>query len=314
MKRVLITGCAGFVGPYVADVLKRAGYAIWGADQKDTTSAVPSGNYRSCDLADETSVKTLLSETRPDTIVHLAAQSSAGRSFDTPGETIKNNVLPITYVLEHVRRTGENTRVLSVGSADVYGPVKASELPLDETRSPNPANPYAMSKTIQEQICAQYASLYGVDVVMTRSFNHTGGGQRDTFVLSSFAKQISQIKLGMRKPVVEVGNVDVKRDFSDVRDVADAYLALLEKGKSGGIYNVCSGTSYSLRALLEKTAKLADVSIEIRVDESLVRPADMEELRGDNAKIARDTGWCPKVPIEDTLKSLLDFWANTLRT
>ncbi|UCH84463.1 MAG: GDP-mannose 4,6-dehydratase, partial [Candidatus Latescibacterota bacterium] len=259
MKRVLVTGCSGFVGPYVAEALGGEGIDVWGTDLRQAVPGMTAGQFSRCDLTNDDAVRSLLDDIQPDAIVHLAAQSSAGRSFAEPAATIKNNVLPVLHILECLRTTHNATRLLSVGSADIYGPVKAEDLPLVETRAANPVNPYSLSKTFQEQICSQYVSFHGVDVVATRSFNHTGRGQRDVFVLSSFAKQIAEIKLGRREPVVAVGNVDVKRDFCDVRDVAKAYYALLRKGKRGETYNVCSGQSHSLRELLEKTADIAGV-------------------------------------------------------
>jgi GDP-4-dehydro-6-deoxy-D-mannose reductase len=308
VKRVLVTGCGGFVGPYVADALGSDGLDVWGTDVRDSVHGNSPSRYRCRDLTDEKAVSVLLDEAQPDAIIHLAAQSSAGKSFSEPAATIRNNVLPVLHILEYLRTNNAAAKLLAVGSADVYGPVKPDDLPLVETRIPNPVNPYSLSKTFQEQICAQYASLHGVDVVMTRSFNHTGRGQRDVFVLPSFARQIAQIKLGNQDPVVAVGNVDVRRDFSDVHDVVQAYLALLRKGRCGEIYNVCSGKSHSLRELLEKTAELAGVRIEIKIEADRVRPVDMEELRGDPAKITGHTGWSAKIPIETTLESLLGFW------
>jgi GDP-4-dehydro-6-deoxy-D-mannose reductase len=217
-------------------------------------------------------------------------------------------------MLEYLRtNTGTPIRLLAVGSADVYGPVDDQSLPLVESRLPNPPSPYALSKLLQEQCCSQYALLYDVDVVMTRSFNHTGAGQTDTFVLSSFARQIAEIKAGTRDATVRVGNVDVRRDFTDVRDVCRAYTLLLEKGRRGRIYNVCSGVSHSLRELLEKLAEIAGIEIKIEVDKSCLRAVDIPELYGDNTRLATDTDWRPEIPIEDTLAALLHYWSQSLQ-
>ena len=313
MNRVLVTGCGGFVGPYVVDALAGEGYDVWGVDITQTVGRFSGGRYFSCDLSDKAAVDALLEDAAPNAVVHLAAQSSAARSFHEPISTVTGNVLPILYILDYARTKGTGVRILAVGSADVYGPFSQDNLPLGETYPARPPNPYALSKAIQEQCCAQFASLYETDVVMTRSFNHTGSGQRETFVLSSFAKQISEIRAGVRKPVVEVGNVDVRRDFTDVRDVARAYVALLKNGRRGEVYNVCSGVSYSLRELLEKMCRLAKVEVDIRIDSRRIRPVDVVELRGDPSKIAADTGWSPVVPIDDTLESLLDFWDRAVQ-
>ena len=217
-------------------------------------------------------------------------------------------MLPVLNILEYLRMHGTGARLLAVGSSEVYGPVDASALPLVETRTPNPVSPYALSKLMQEQLCLQYAGLYDIDVVLTRSFNHTGPGQAETFVLPSFARQIVEIKRGEHARKIKVGNIDIRRDFLDVSDVCRAYISLLRRGRRGGVYNVCSGTSYSLRELLEKLAAIAGLEIGIEVDTERVRPVDIEELRGDNTRIVSDTGWSAQVSIDQTMASLLDHW------
>jgi len=300
------------VGRFLADSLVSAGFDVWGVDQHDDPSS-PAKKTFAIDLCDRDAVAEMLESSRPDQVVHLAAQSSAGRSFEEPHFTIENNVLPALHILEYLRGQPEHvTRLLAVSSADVYGPVTNKDLPLKESREPNPVSPYALSKWLQEQCCDQYASLYGVDVVMARSFNHTGAGQREAFVLSSFAKQVAEIKEGAREPRVYVGNIDVRRDFLDVRDVCRAYTMLLDKGKPGSVYNICSGQSYSIRELLEKLAVVAGVEIDIEVDPSRVRPVDIEELYGDNTRVAADVGWKPAIPIEETLASLVDYWSKNM--
>jgi GDP-4-dehydro-6-deoxy-D-mannose reductase len=312
MKRALITGCGGFVGPYVAGVLAARGYEVWGVDVRENVEDPSLGAYVSCDLSHREAVEALFREAAPDAIVHLAAQSSAGKSLKEPFATLTRNIIPTLNILEFARTAGKGVRMLAVGSGDVYGAVTPADLPLAETRPPNPGNPYALSKAIQEQISAQYASAYGVEVVMTRSFNHTGPGQRDAFVLPSFARQIAEIRAGLREPRIEVGDLDLKRDFTDVRDVAEAYAALVENGGRGEVYNVCSGVSYGLRALLEKMCAIAGIAPEIRVDASRVRPSEARELRGDPSKIERDTKWRARTPIEATLESLLEHWSRSL--
>ena len=310
--RVLVTGSGGFVGGYITDLLERAGYETWGVDRAPGLPQYRGSKYIARDLQEKSSVDDVLRQARPRYIVHLAAQSSAGMSFSKPHETIANNIMSALHILEFLRTSELEARLLVAGSADVYGPVAREDLPLRETMPANPNNPYALSKTVQEQCCTLYAGVYGVDVVSTRSFNHTGAGRPDTFVLSSFAKQIIEIKKGSREPVVEVGDLEVRRDFSDVRDVVRAYLLLLEKGRAGEVYNVCSGSSRSLREVLEKLIELAGVHVEIRVADDRLRPADMEELRGDYSKLEADTGWRPEIPFEDTLVSLLDYWDKSL--
>jgi GDP-4-dehydro-6-deoxy-D-mannose reductase len=312
MRRVLVTGCGGFVGPYVTEALVREGFRVWGVDEKREAADASLEGYVTLDLSDGNAVGALIDDVSPDAIVHLAAQSSAGKSYAEPFATLTRNIIPVLNVLESVRKCGQRTRVLAVGSGEVYGPVSEADLPLRESRGPNPVNPYALSKAIQEQCCAQYASLYGTDVVMTRSFNHTGAGQRDTFVLPSFARQVSEIRRGKREPTLDVGDLDLRRDFTDVRDVARAYVELVKAGGSGEVYNVCSGTSRSLRDLLGLLCRAAGVSPEIRVDPRRVRPNDIRDLRGDPSKIERETGWSSRIDIADTLEWLLGFWSGVV--
>lgn len=312
MKRILVTGSGGFVGRVFVARAVDLGYEVWGADR------APSERFRgdrqlSVDLCDEAAVSGLLEQARPDAIVHLAAQSSVRRSFDEPVETIANNTMPALYLLDSLRESERACRLLVIGSADEYGPVVSAEmLPLREDGPLRPNNPYALAKSIQNQYSRAYATLYGVDVVMTRSFNHTGPGQSDTFVLPAFARQIVQIKLGRSEPVIRVGNLDIRRDFLDVRDVCDAYVALLERGKTGETYNVCSGESFELRDLLGRMCGLAGVDVTIEVDPQRLRPADTPELRGDPSRIEADTGWKARTPIDETLLSLLEWWEQSL--
>jgi GDP-4-dehydro-6-deoxy-D-mannose reductase len=185
-------------------------------------------------------------------------------------------------------------------------------MPIKEDSLVNPVSPYALSKAMQNECCRSYALLYNVDVVITRSFNHTGPGQTDTFVLGSFARQIAEIEQGLQDPIIEIGNLDVRRDFLDVRDVGEAYIALLGKGKRGNVYNVCSGKAYSLSDLLDRLCQIAKLDVELRVAKERLRPVDTPELRGDPTKIRTDTGWQPRIPIEETLRALLDHWRESV--
>ncbi|MFH1756089.1 MAG: GDP-mannose 4,6-dehydratase [Candidatus Latescibacterota bacterium] len=313
MKRVLVTGCWGFVGRVAVEMLHAKGYQVWGTDIMDGGAVFPGDAYLPCDLQDEQAVNVLLDEVHPDCIIHLAAQSSARVSFDEPLPTIRNNVLPVLYILDCLRSRSLKTRLLAVGSADEYGPVPEKAMPLIETRAANPVNPYALSKVMQSDSCRSYASLYGVDVVITRSFNHTGPRQTDTFVLPSFARQVAEIEAGMRPPVLEVGNLEVRRDFLDVTDVVAAYIALLEKGQKGEIYNVCSGVAHSLQDLLDQLILIAGVHVEVRISDQRLRPVDTPELRGDHGKLTRDTAWQPRISMHDMLSSLLAYWRGMIR-
>jgi GDP-4-dehydro-6-deoxy-D-mannose reductase len=307
MDRVLVTGCNGFVGRLLVERLVAEGYEVWGADRTGG-GAFAGKTWLVGDLVDRNYVEELLDNADPTCVVHLAGQASVRKSFDDPAQTLSDNTLPAINMLNALRKYGHETRVLLVGSADEYGSVAPSQLPLTEDTPGRSESPYALAKSIQGQIGRMFARLYGIDAIMTRSFNHTGPGQRDTFALPSFARQVAAIRRGEREPVMKVGNLDVKRDFMDVRDVCEAYLALIRKGKAGETYNVCSGKSYRIGDMLDRLCELAGVKVSIEVDPDRLRPVDMPELRGDPARIAADTGWTAKISIDETLQSLLDYW------
>jgi GDP-4-dehydro-6-deoxy-D-mannose reductase len=305
----LVTGCDGFVGRVLVGRLVDAGEEVWGVDRAPEGAVEFAGDRRvTVDLTDFDALARLLDESMPDRIVHLAAQSSVRTSFDEPIPTILNNTVPVFHLLNWLRAARKPARLLAIGSAEEYGVVPAERLPLAEDSAVNPSSPYALAKSIQNQACRTFATLYHTDVVVTRSFNHTGAGQTDTFVLPSFARQLAEIRAGRREPVLRVGNLDVKRDFLDVRDVCAAYEALLERGESGETYNVCSGRSHGLRGLLEKLCEIAGVEVRIEVDPNRLRPVEMRELRGDPSRIEAATGWKASIPIEETLASLIDYW------
>jgi GDP-4-dehydro-6-deoxy-D-mannose reductase len=308
MERALVTGCNGFVGRALVGRLIAAGYDVWGADRSEPDQEFKGKQHLSGDLADAAFVANAIDDASPTAIVHLAAQSSVAKSFEEPASTLRDGTVPALNILEHVRTSQSSARVLLVGSADEYGAVKPAQLPVREDTPVNPESPYALAKVIQNHYGRAYAKLYRVDAVMTRSFNHTGPGQRETFVLPSFARQVAEISRGKRDAEIEVGNLDVQRDFLDVRDVCDAYVVLLKKGRMGETYNVCSGQSYRVGDLLRELCALAGIHVAIRVDVSRLRPVDTPELRGNPSKMREHTGWATKIPIQDTLKSLLQYW------
>ncbi len=308
MEKALVTGCNGFVGRALVARLAAAGYDVWGADRLAAAGDFDGAQCLVGDLCDEAFVEDVLGRSDPACIAHLAGQASVRVSFDDPAQTLSDNTRPALNIMNLLRRRRSPARILLVGSADEYGTVHPSQLPLVETTPVNPQSPYALAKAIQNQTGAMFARLYAVDAVMTRSFNHTGPGQRDAFVLSSFARQVAAIRRGTRSETIEVGNLDVKRDFLDVRDVCDAYVVLLKKGRSGETYNVCSGRSYRIGDMLRQMCDIADVDVTMRVDASRLRPVDMPDLRGDPGKIHSHTGWSAKLPIAETLASLLDYW------
>lgn len=300
MPRLLITGLTGFVGETLRCYLPQTAHA--GAFE---LCAPPPG----FDITLPEAVESLVARTSPDCVIHLAARSHVPTSFSDPAGTLAVNAIGTANLLHALVESGFRGRMLYVGSADVYGLAEIADLPVAETHPSMPRNPYAVSKAAAEMLCRQWHITHGLDVIIARPFNHTGPGQRPEYVLSGFAHDISAIAYGLRPACIEVGDIEVTRDFSDVRDVIDAYLALLEKGKPGEAYNVCSGHEYRLADLLRQMLRLSGVEAKIVTDPQRLRPAEQRRMRGDHSKITADTGWQPTRPIEDTLHGLLDYWS-----
>lgn len=318
--RVIVTGAAGFVGRHLVSELGGAGYEVLGIDMIERTDlgppdAIPQAppmEYRQCDLTRPEETIAVIAEWKPRGLFHLAAQSSAARSFERPRETFETNLFGSLNILEAVRAlrgsSEEPVRVLSVGSAEEYGRKSQEEMPLTEESSVEPVSPYAVSKAAQSMLMLQYRAAYGIDAVVTRSFGHTGPGQPDRFVLPSFARQCAAIKAGSREPKIKVGNLDVTRDFLDVRDVVRAYRLLFEKGKGGNIYNVCRGEGVALHDALDFLKGMTGLDVEVETDPALFRPADVPVLVGDNGKLRSDAGWSPSISTEEMLTDLFAFW------
>lgn len=301
--KVLITGINGFVGPYLAKELHEHGYKIVGTTHASTDGTVPEYvETRKLDITDRDLVQKVVQEVRPDILVHLAAVSSVRFSIDHPHETHKINVEGTKNVVDAVRSLPK-VRMLFISSSEVYG--IPSQIPIPEDADLSPVSPYAETKVQGEHICMESADD-AHEMLVSRSFNHIGSGQQESFVSSSFAKQIA--KLEKYGGTIKVGDLTAKRDFTDVRDVMRAYRMIIEKGKSGEAYNVCSGTSISIQELLDRLRSLSTKHIAEEVDESRLRPAEIPDLCGDNSKLKRDTGWEPQIPLEQSLKEILDYW------
>jgi GDP-4-dehydro-6-deoxy-D-mannose reductase len=309
--RLLVTGIAGFVGGHLVDHVRahHPQVTLLGLDSR------PGARVRelkvetiAADMEDPAAVRDAIGETRPDGIVHLAAQSSPQRSWDDPAGTLRTNVLGLLNLLEGARAHGLKPRVLAVGSAEEYGLLQPGDLPVREDTPLRPLTPYAVSKVAQGYLGLQYALSTGIPVVRTRTFHHTGPRRGETFAESSFARQLAEIEAGRRPPVIEVGNLDAVRDFTDVRDVVGAYWALLEGGRAGEVYNVCSGTGLRMRDLLQALIETAGLRVEVRVDPARLRPSDVPELVGDPTRIRQAVGWAPQLPLRRTLADLLQYW------
>jgi GDP-4-dehydro-6-deoxy-D-mannose reductase len=260
------------------------------------------------DLNDPASVEAVVETVRPDRVIHLAGQSSVQVSWLDPGGTLRTNILGLVHLLDALRKHALAPRVLVVGSAEEYGTVEPGDPPLREDAPLHPASPYAVSKVAQGLLASQYGGTAGIPVVRTRTFHHTGPRRGEAFAESSFARQIAEIESGRRPPVLLVGNLEAVRDYTDVRDVVRAYWMLLEGGKAGEVYNVCSGRGLPVRRLLEMLIGLAGLRVDVRVDPGRLRPSDVPALVGDPAKLRQATGWEPLVSLERTLADLLADW------
>lgn len=289
--RALVTGADGFVGTHLVAWLL--------AEGDDVVE-------NATDITDRDALIAAFTEAAPDVVYHLAAQADVGASWSTPVETLRVNVEGTLNVLDAARLAGA-TRVAVVTSADIYGPVTEAELPLTEQQPLRPVSPYAASKAAADMLCVQAGLGHGFDVIRIRAFNHLGPGQSDLFVASALASRIARAE-HTGETTIRVGNLEARRDFTDVRDVVRAYRALMGGGQTGEAYHVCSGTDRSVRELADILVSLSSADITLETDPDLMRPVDLKVLQGDNTKISTDTGWSPSIPIEQTLEDLLEFW------
>ena len=298
-----VTGVGGFVGQAARKFLQ-----VHSVQAPQLLESSPT----EIDLFDKRLLKKTIQSLNPDYIIHLAALSSVAASFSAPRDTFDVNfygTLNLLEVLAELKFTG---RLLYIGSGDEYGLVKELDFPIVETMPLRPRNPYAVSKVAAEALCYQWSQSMGLDIVMARSFNHIGPGQSDRFVISAFAKQIIEIKLQLRAPIIVVGNLNVTRDFTDVEDVVKAYLLLLEKGCDGEVYNICSGQEYMIKDILTQLLRLAGVKADIQIDDKLIRPVEQTRIVASNAKLRKITGWSPKILLEQTLAEVLNYWEEKL--
>jgi len=315
--QVLVTGAGGFVGNHLLTFLR---------DQPDmqlhgTLSHAQSehplfagwAQPHVLDLRDPSAVAHLLEVVRPDRIYHLAGQAYVPRSFEAPWETIENNVRGQLNLLQTIHDLHLETRILVAGSAEMYGAAQPADLPLKETQPFAPSSPYSVSKITQDMLALQYFTSYGLFTVRVRAFNHIGPGQNSRFAVSSFAAQIGRIELGQSEPIVYVGNLSAERDFTDVRDIVRAYVMALEQGPAGAVYNVCSGTAYSMQTILDQLVALSTHPIEIRTAADRFRPVEIPRLVGDYSRLRQHTGWQPQISLEQTLQDVLTDWRQRLR-
>jgi GDP-4-dehydro-6-deoxy-D-mannose reductase len=311
--KYLITGANGFCGRHLVDVLNDENNLVYGISRSisgDLVSRHPEVTYEQCNLTDHTSVFNLLKKIEPDCIFHLAAESSVASSWKSPINILNNNVFSQINIFETVRELELSTRIVVACSSEEYGLIKESDLPVNEKCCFKPLSTYAVSKVSQDMLAYQYYKSYNMDIVRVRSFNLTGPGRPPTYALSSFAHQISEIEKNKSENTISVGNLDVKRDYTDVRDAVKAYYKVALNAKSGEVYNLCSGKEYKLKDLLNILISLSNVEINVKIDSSKYRPSDLPVMLGDNTKIKNEIGWVPEIDIYTTLSDLLNYWRN----
>jgi len=312
--KVLITGITGFVGSHLAEYLLSKkqvevyGIERWRSKEDNILNIKEKIQLSYCDLRDASSVHEIIRKIKPDRIFHLAAQSFVLSSWTAPAETLTTNILGELNLFEAVRELGLHPRIHIAGSSEEYGLVFQKELPVKETNPLRPLSPYGVSKVGQDLLAYQYHQSYGLHVVRTRAFNHTGPRRGEVFATSNFAKQIAMIEKGKQELVIWVGNLTSRRDFTDVRDIVKAYWLALEKGKAGEVYNICSGKDYSMRQMLNLLLQLTRAKPKVKQDPKRMRPSDVMRLLGDNTKFRKLTGWRPEFPFRKTLEDLLNYW------
>ena len=311
MKDVLIFGCAGFVGKYLADEFSGNGYNVIGSDIAKTIR-IPEGiisKYFSADLLDHNMVYEIIEKVCPDFIINLAAVSSVGLSWEIPQKTIDVNVNGTLNILEAVRKLKADPKILLIGSSEEYA---VSDKPISEDYEINANNPYGISKVTQEHFAEIYRNEFGMRIINTRTFNHTGIGQPDKFVIPSFVKQAARIHKSGKPGIIFVGNLNAHRDLGDVRDMASAYRMILESDTKKNVFNVGSGQCYHLKEILDHIISLSDQKIEIAVDEKKLRPLDNPIIHCNNSLIRHEIGWEPKYTVFDAIDAMFREQLNNM--
>lgn len=315
--RALITGIAGFAGSALAQsLLNKPDVEIHGIIHRhDWRIRAMRGqiHLHKGDLRNPSWVDEMVQAVQPEVLLHLAAWSDVGGSWSQPWVAYELNIHCQLNLLEAVRRFVPACRVLVVGSNEVYGRVRAEDLPVTEETPFRPNSPYGVSKIAQDMMGYQYFCNYGLPIVRVRSFNHIGPGQADDFVASAFARQIAEIEAGQRAPVLQVGNLTAVRDFTDVRDVVAAYWLAAQQGESGAVYNVGSGQGQTIQSVLDTLLSMSDAPIRVEQDPARLRPSDVPVMICDNRRLVEATGWQPRIPLRRTLQDVLESWRQDIR-
>lgn len=301
--KALITGSQGFAGHYLRKELEDNGYTVTGLDVQagDNTIQV--------DLLNSEQVHDAVKMVAPDIVIHLAGQASVAHSWKIPQRTVEINVIGTINLMEAVRAYDPKVRMVLVGSSDQYGNLGAAGADVSETLQTRPQTPYAVSKKAQEEMAQVYVRAYGMNICMTRSFNHGGAGQREGFLIPDFAAGIARVERG-EATELRVGNLSAKRDFTHVKDIVRAYRLLAEKGCPGEVYNVGSGSTYSAQEILDQLRAMAVCEIPVSTDPAKMRPSDTPVICCNHDKLTRDTTWEPELSIQDILEDTLNFYRN----
>lgn len=318
--RILLTGATGFVGGHLAEALLARGErsvvglsrsASWPREWSHLRESVP---VVACDLCDGNRIEAVLRDQQPEAIYHLAGYASPGRSFSEPDAAWAGNLGATRSLYDAVSRWGGKPRILFVGSGLIYGEGGPIDTPQDEDTPMRPTNPYAASKAAADLASYQYSRSPGLDIVRARPFNHIGPRQAPGFAISNFARQVAAVALGKQPPLLETGNLESRRDLSDVRDVVAAYLLLVQHGVAGEAYNVASGKTSTMRQVLDRLLALAGLKVELRQRADLVRAVDPPAPPVDIRKLCRVTGWTPRFTLDQTLMDTLAYWKQELKT
>jgi GDP-4-dehydro-6-deoxy-D-mannose reductase len=292
---VLVTGAGGFIGRWLTTAIERSGYQVIGVDRENAN------------ILDALAISNIVRDAAPSVAIHLAAQSSVSRSFDSPMETFETNVIGTVSLLEAIRRYAPHARTIIASSAEVYGRVDPQMVPIDESAPLRPVSPYAASKASAEMIALHYHQAFKLDIQVVRSFNTIGPMQPTSFALPTFASQLARIAKGKAEPVLRVGNLAAERDFLDVRDAVRAYIALAAKGATGKVFNICSGTGISIGRALEMLIDISGLSVTVRVSSERMRPVDVPILVGCSDRLRFATGWTPEIELRSTLADLYQY-------
>ena len=315
--KALITGISGFAGSYLAEFLLDKRYKVFGTFYDKSTFSNLNGcmdkiEIFECDIRNYNNLKKIIEKVRPDEIYHLAAISFVPTSLKDPKLAFDTNTYGTLNLYQAVIEQKINPKILFVGSADEYGIVNKNDLPINENCPLQPVNPYSISKASADYLSYFYFKSYDLNIARVRPFNHIGPRQSPEFVCSNFAKQIVEIEKGMKEPVIMVGNLEAKRDFTDVRDMVRAYWLAIQKCETGEVYNICSERAVQIRELLNNLLKLSSKQIEVMKDPQRMRPSDNPILQGSSSKFKEKCGWKPEIPLDKTLKDILEYWRKIL--